>query len=324
MSTKQIAALFPGQGSQSVGMGKELFKNFKVYKDSLEEASDLLGLDFKKLCFEGPEEKLMLTENTQPAIVASSVSAFRLLEKDFDFKPSFVAGHSVGEYSALVSAGVLNFEEALKAVKTRGAAMQEAVPLGEGAMGALLGPSDEQAVELCKWVQSQNDLWSFEAANFNCPGQVVVSGSAEAFKWLKENLLSYEFNPKPKKVRLLPLKVSAPFHCSLMKPAEEKMAAFFKDLSFSKPQTKLIQNVNASFETEPENIKSNVVKQVSGSVMWSQSVMKMNEEGAQAFVEVGSGTTLNGLVKKIAPDAQIFNTNSLEGLKNFESYIKGL
>lgn len=323
MSTKKTASVFPGQGSQQIGMGKELFENFKIFKESFEEASDALGMSFKKLCFEGPEEDLKLTENTQPAIVACSVATFKTLKNELDYKPDFTAGHSVGEYAALVASDVISFSDALKAVKLRGRSMQEAVPVGQGAMAALLGPSDEQAVELCKWVESQNKDWVFEAANFNCPGQVVVSGSIEAYEWLKDNLKSYSFDPVPKKVRLLPLKVSAPFHCALMTPAQEIMENFLSETTFKSPSSRLIQNINADFETDPDRIRNNIVAQVSGSVLWSKSINKLKNEGLSSYVEVGSGSTLSGLIKKIdSSELSLLNTSSLEDFKKVETFLK--
>lgn len=323
MSNKKIAAVFPGQGSQSIGMGKELFDNFQIYKDLIEEASDAVGVDFKKLCFTGPEEDLKLTENTQPAIVACSVGAFRVLETEFGFKPDFVAGHSVGEYAALVSSGVISFADSIKSVKLRGKSMQEAVPVGKGAMAALLGPSDEQAVELCKWVESQNNDWSYEAANFNCPGQVVISGTTEAQNWLKENLADYNFEPKPRRVRLLPLNVSAPFHCGLMKPAEEIMSEFLKGINFSKPKFPLIQNVTAKTTSDPKDIRTNITEQISGSVLWSKTIGEMKNAETTTYVEVGSGSTLLGLIKKIdSSDLSLFNTSTLEDVKTFGDFLK--
>lgn len=324
---KKTAAVFPGQGSQHVGMGKELFENFKIFQQTFEEASDSIGLNFKKLCLEGPEEDLRLTENTQPAIVACSVATFRVLESELGFKPEAVAGHSVGEYSALVAAKVISLKDSIKAVRARGKAMQEAVPLGKGAMAALLGPSDEQAVELCKWVESQNPDWVFEAANFNCPGQVVVSGTAEAYNWLKDNISNYEFEPKPRKVRMLPLKVSAPFHCALMMPAQKVMESFLADISFLTPKSQLIQNVSADFATDPAEIKNNMVKQVSGSVLWSKSISKLRDAGFNSYIETGSGTTLTGLIEKINSGDQnnettSFNSSTLKDVKEVEDFLK--
>ncbi len=322
MMSKKIAAVFPGQGSQFVGMGKELFDNFNIYKETITEASDLIGVDFIKLCFNGSHEELMLTENTQPAIVACSIGAFRILELEFGFTPLVVAGHSVGEYSALVAGNVISFSDAMKAVKLRGISMQEAVPLKKGAMAALLGPLDHQAVDLCKWVESQNPDWVFEAANFNCPGQVVVSGTAQALSWLKENISTYVFNPKPKRIKLLPLKVSAPFHCKLMLPAEKIMAEFLKKIKFSPPHCLLIQNINAFLTSDPEKIKANLIKQISNSVLWSKTISEMKNNKIDSYVEVGSGNTLLGLIKKIDnSNLSLFNTSRLEDIKTFSASI---
>lgn len=322
MSAKNFAAVFPGQGSQSVGMGKELFDNFKVYQSCIEEASDTLSLDFKKLCFEGPEETLRLTENTQPAIVTASVGALRVLESETDFKPSYTAGHSVGEYSALVAAGVLSFKDAVSSVKLRGKAMQESVPVGEGAMSALLGPSDEQAVELCKWVESQDASYILETANFNCPGQVVLSGNTQAMDWLKENIATYELEPKPRKVRLMPLKVSAPFHCRLMKPAEEVMKAHLESIEFKTPKFKFIQNVTAKEVSDPSEIRKNLISQVSGSVLWTKSILEVKNASISSYLELGSGATLSGLIKKIdTSDLNLFNTSKMENLNEFLSWF---
>ena len=319
----KIASVFPGQGSQSVGMGRELFDNFEVYKETLEEASEAVSVDFKKLCFKGPSEDLNSTPNTQPAIVAASVGAFKVLETECGFKPSLSAGHSVGEYSALVASGVIDFSDAIKAVRLRGKSMQEAVPKGEGGMLALIGPEDEQAKEFCKWVESKNTDFVLEAANYNCPGQLVLSGNQKALDWAKENLAEYEFNPKPKKVRLIPLKVSAPFHSRLMKPAELVMKDYLGGLKFSKPSFEVVQNIDAKSSPDPEKIKENLVKQVSGSVLWSKTIagFKDNTSAINAYIEVGSGNTLTGLIKKIdTSEIKIFNTSQLESLKEFVKF----
>jgi [acyl-carrier-protein] S-malonyltransferase len=317
MSDKRnLAAVFPGQGSQSLGMGKELWENFKVYKETLEEASEAISLDFKKLCFEGPSEDLNLTANTQPAIVAASVGAFRVLEKELDFKPFVSAGHSVGEYSALVAAQVISFTDAIKSVRLRGESMQKAVPQGEGGMLALIGPSDDQAKEFCSWVESNGVDLVLEAANYNCPGQLVLSGNQKALDWAKDNLSKFEFNPQPKKVRLIPLKVSAPFHSRLMKPAEETMAEYLNGIDFKEPNFPIVQNVDAQASNDSNEIREKLIKQVSGSVLWTKTIAGFSD--IEAYIEVGSGTTLTGLIKKIdTSEIKIFNTSQLENLKSF-------
>lgn len=320
---KNIAAVFPGQGSQSVGMGKELFENFDIFRKTIQEASDTNGVDYKKLFLEGPTEQLNATENTQPAIVSCSVGAFRVMEKEFGFKPAIGAGHSVGEYAALAAAKALNFSDAVKAVKLRGQAMQQAVPLGEGGMIALLGPDDDEAVRFCKWVESQSEDFCLEAANYNCPGQLVLSGTTKAIEWAKTNINEYDFGPEIKKVRLIPLKVSAPFHSKLMKPAEEVMADFLEKVEVSSPTFPIVQNVNAQAFNATDKIKNSLIAQISGSVLWTQSIRKISQTLTEpkSFVEVGSGTTLSGLIKKIdSSEINLFNTNQLSSVKEFESF----
>ncbi len=326
-----LMAIFPGQGSQSVGMGKDLFENFKVYKETIEEASDALSQDLKKLCFEGPIEDLNLTANTQPAIVASSIGAFNVLKSESGFIPSVAAGHSVGEYSALAAAGVFNCSTAVKAVKIRGKAMQEAVPVGEGGMLALIGPSDEQGIAFCKWVESQNSDFSLEAANFNCPGQLVLSGNQEAIDWAKTKISEFEFEPKPRKVRLIPLKVSAPFHSKLMWPAEEVMRDHLENVDFKTPNFEVVQNINAQSTSDIKEIKENLIQQISGSILWTKSIASFinknteSDEKSNTYVEVGSGTTLTGLIKKIdTSEIKIFNTIGLEDVKSFVEFYSKL
>lgn len=322
-SLKNIACVFPGQGSQSVGMAKDLFENFDTFKKTIQEASDTNGVDYKRLFLEGPSDKLNATENTQPAIVSCSVGAFRVMEEEFEFKPAIGAGHSVGEYSALACAGALKFSDAVKAVKLRGKAMQEAVPLGEGGMVALLGPSDDEAVNFCKWVESQSEEFCLEAANYNCPGQLVLSGTTKAIEWAKTNINDYDFGSEVKKVRLIPLKVSAPFHSKLMAPAETIMADFIENLEFTSPAFPIVQNVNAQAFNATEKIKKNLTAQICGSVLWTQSIKKINQTLSEpkTFVEVGAGTTLSGLIKKIdSSEINLFNTNQLSNVKEFESF----
>ena len=235
------------------------------------------------------------------------------------FKPTLSAGHSVGEYSALVAAGVIGFSDAIKSVRLRGQSMQEAVPQGEGGMLALIGPTDDQAKEFCLWVESRDSDFVLEAANYNCPGQLVLSGNQKALSWAKENLNNYEFDPKPRKVRLIPLKVSAPFHSRLMKPAEKTMAKHLESIDFKTPRFSVFQNIDAASTDDPTVIRENLIKQVSGSVLWSKTIASFND--IEAYIEVGSGTTLTGLIKKIdTSEINIFNTNQLEGLKEFTTF----
>lgn len=318
-----ITALFPGQGSQYVGMGKFLYDNFKSTKLLFEEASDHLKLDFKKLCFDGPDEDLQLTENTQPAIVLVSVATFKAASENFELKPELFAGHSVGEYSACVAAGSLDFKDAIQAVKIRGRAMQEAVPVGLGGMTAVMGLSLEQAEKLCGWVKKQTDM-IVEPANDNCPGQIVISGHKKALDWMAENFKVEDLfseNP-PKRVKFIPLKVSAPFHCSLMNPAQEKMKATLENTSFSFPSAGVLQNVKAKVVTEPSDIQKNLVEQVSGVVRWTQSIHEAHRLGSKYFIEFGDSKVLSGLNKKINSELKTFNLQNLEDIKNLEQNLR--
>ncbi|HEX4925542.1 MAG TPA: ACP S-malonyltransferase [Bdellovibrionales bacterium] len=312
------SALFPGQGSQHVGMGRFLFDNFSSAKHLFEEASDTLKLDFKKLCFDGPESDLTLTENTQPALLLVSVATYKVLTETTPLKFAFGAGHSLGEYSALVAAGTLNFGGALKAVRARGQAMQQAVPVGQGGMLAVLGLSDDEVIRVCQWAESESGLKPLEPANFNAPGQVVVSGSQALCTWLQTNFDPSRLFAEKKRAKLIPLNVSAPFHCSLMKPAQDKMEPVLNDLRFATPQFPVVQNVTAAEEKQPERLKKNLIAQISAPVKWVQSVTRMKALGVRTAVEVGPSKVLSGLVKKIDSELRTFNIQSLDELKALE------
>ncbi len=318
------AALFPGQGSQSVGMGKFLFENFASAKQAFEEASDTLKQDFKKLCFEGPESDLQLTENTQPALLLVSTATFRVVQETTGVKISAAAGHSVGEYAAVVTAGALSFSDALRAVRIRGQAMQKAVPVGQGGMVAVMGLSEEQIVKLCRWSEENSGLKPIEPANFNAPGQVVISGSQKLIDWMKTNAKADIFQPETPRMKLIPLQVSAPFHCSLMKPAEEQMRLVLSETKFNDAHWPIVQNVSAQETTSAAQLRDNLVKQVSGAVLWTRCMARLKELGATRSIEFGSGKVLSGLAKKIDSEAPTpFNINTLDELKNLESAIKG-
>ena len=318
MSSLTWAALFPGQGSQHPGMGRFLYDNFKSAQELFEEASDILSLNFKKLCFEGPEQDLALTENTQPCLLLVSTATYKAVTEVLPIQFKFTAGHSVGEYAAMVAAGTLQFQDALQAVRTRGQAMQSAVPVGEGAMAAVMGLSGEQVKKLCMWGMEQSGHHPLEPANFNAPGQIVISGSSAAINWLGENLSKDIFDPAPKKVRLIPLKVSAPFHCSMMKPAEEKMNLVLKNYDWAKPAFPVVQNVNASAVSDPVELCENLVRQISAPVRWVESVQYMEKEGVCQALELGSGKVLTGLNKKISEKIEMHSVNTLDDLKALE------
>jgi [acyl-carrier-protein] S-malonyltransferase len=289
MTTSNIAFLFPGQGSQAIGMGKELAEKYPAARQTFEEADEALGYKLSQLCFEGPEDQLRLTEITQPAILTASVAAYRVLS-DKGLKPIFVAGHSLGEYSAHVAAGTFSFADAVRAVRNRGKYMQEAVPVGVGAMAALLGIDFDKVTAICTDA-SQGEVC--EPANINSPGQIVISGHAAAI----ERAIKLAVERGAKKAVLLP--VSAPFHCSLMKPAQQRLAADLQGLQFQNPAIPVVCNVDAASVTEAEPSRDALIRQVTGSVKWEQSVRLLINQGVQTSVEVGPGKVLWGLMRQI-------------------------
>lgn len=318
-----MTLLFPGQGSQQPGMGRFLFDNFKAAKETFEEASEALSQDMKKLCFEGTDAELALTENTQPALLAVSTATQRVLKSEYHIKVAAGAGHSIGEYAALVAADVIDFMPAMKAVRTRGQAMQSAVPVGQGGMIATLGLEPEQAQFLCDYVVKTSGFKPLSPANFNSPGQIVLSGSMKAIEWLKANFKPEIFPDPPKRAKLIPLNVSAPFHCEMMLPAEQKMREVLTAMSFRAPQFKIVQNFTAGFESTPEKLRENLIRQVSAPVRWTESMELLKAQNLTKCVECGVGKVVAGLLKKIDGEAfTVFNTNSLEDLKLIEEFLK--
>lgn len=314
--------LFPGQGSQQVGMGKFLCEEFKIARDIFEEASDAISLDMKKLCFDYDESTLALTENTQPALLTVSAATFAVLNSIIELRATAVAGHSVGEYAALVAAKTMKVTEAVRMVRLRGQYMQSAVPVGEGAMVACLGLSPDEADQLCAWVEAESGVSPLEPANYNSPDQIVLSGLAQAIEWLRK-----EFTPEKlgwnKKVRLIPLKVSAPFHCSLMKPAEEKMSIELQSVDFKDAQIPVVQNFTAQMHSKALELRENITRQISGSVRWIQSMELILESHPKAFIEAGCGKVLTGLMKKIdTQNTPLFNVNSIDDIKLLEQSKK--
>ena len=303
------ALLFPGQGSQVVGMGLEFYKNFDTVKNFFTEADNVLNFKISKIILEGPESELKLTQNTQPAILTVSCAIYNVLKKDLgldldNFK--YFAGHSLGEYSALVCSGSLKFKDALYLLHERGKAMQEAVPVGKGAMLAILG---SQIEEINQFISQINQKGVCEVANDNSDGQTIISGDKESItslqKILKEN---------KKKAILLP--VSAPFHCSLMKGAANKMKEKIEPINFGKLDFEIISNVTASPESDPKKIKILLVEQIYTKVRWRESIINMSNNGIREFIEIGPGKVLSGLVKRIIKDAKANNINSIEDAKN--------
>jgi [acyl-carrier-protein] S-malonyltransferase len=287
--TSRIAFIFPGQGSQAVGMGKDLAEKYPIARQTFEEADEALGYKLSQVCFEGPEDQLRLTEITQPAILTASIAALRVLE-DLIPRPSFVAGHSLGEYSAHVASGTMTFADAVRAVRNRGKYMQEAVPVGVGAMAAILGMEFEKVVSVCQDA-AQSEICS--PANINSPEQVVISGTTAAVE--RGAKLADERGAK--RAKLLP--VSAPFHCSLMRPAQDRLEADLNKLKMQKPVYPVACNVEASLVSDELRARATLVAQVTGSVKWLQCMHLLIEQGVETFVEIGPGKVLCGLMRQI-------------------------
>ncbi|MCO5143857.1 MAG: ACP S-malonyltransferase [Oligoflexia bacterium] len=287
--------IFPGQGSQYVGMGKSLYDNFSVAKQIFEEANDALSLDLKKICFDGPESDLRLTQNTQPAILCHSIAAYNVMINESEIKPAYVAGHSLGEYSALVASKALRFSDAIRLVQKRGQFMQEAVPVGTGAMAALVGATEESAKIVCQ-KSSEKTAKVCEVANYNGGGQIVISGHKEAIDEAVD-LASKDVDLKI--ARAVPLQVSAPFHCSLMKAAEEKMLPLLKATSVNSLEFAYIANVDAEVYSASDRVVDCLIRQICGSVRWEQSMTKLAALEVSTAYEIGPGKVLSGLMRRI-------------------------
>jgi len=310
----KIAFVFPGQGSQVVGMGKDLFEQFEPAANLFKKADQKLNFSLTDLIFEGPKEELTLTHNTQPALLTTSIAILEHF-KQFDIQPDYVAGHSLGEYSALVAAGVLSFEDGVYAVRKRGEYMQEAVPAGEGAMAAVLGLDREQLTAVT--VEVSNAGNSVQLANLNCPGQIVISGTTKGVELAGEK--AKEAGAK----RAIPLEVSGPFHSELMKPAAEKFASVLDDLDLVDAKIPVIANVSAAPIQNQEDIKTKLVEQLYSSVLWEDSVRNMLDLGVDTFIEIGPGKVLSGLIKKIDRKAKVYAVNDMETSTKVAEELKG-
>jgi len=306
------ALLFPGQGSQIVGMGSEFYNNFDIVKKIFKDADEKLNYSISKLILNGPEDQLQLTQNTQPSILTVSFSIFKVLKEEFNFDFNtfnYFAGHSLGEYSALVCSESLKFEDALYLLYERGKAMQEAVPVGKGSMLAILGAKIKDISDL---LNSFKEKGVCEIANDNADGQVIVSGD-------KDSVVSFQSLLKEKKIKSIPLKVSAPFHCSLMKSAADKMSNKIKNTNFRSPTHSILSNVTAKIEKNPENIKKLLIDQIFSTVKWRETIINISNEGVSNFVEIGPGKVLTGMVKRTVKNVNCFSINSIDDIKNLKN-----
>ena len=303
------AILFPGQGSQVVGMGSEFYNNFSSVKEIFNSADEKLKFKLSKIILEGPEDQLKLTQNTQPAILTVSYAIFKILKEEFNYNfenTKYFAGHSLGEYSALLCAGSLSFEDALYLLFERGKSMQEAVPVGKGGMLAVLGSENEEIEDCIKKIKSKGIC---EIANDNAPGQIIVSGNIELIQEL-QNIL------KENKKKSIMLPVSAPFHCSLMNAAATNMKSKIENVNFTKPNYEIIANVTASPTNDPVEIKKLLVEQIYSKVRWRESILYMANQNITEYLEIGPGKVLTGLVKRILPSTNSSSINSIEDIKN--------
>ena len=304
--------LFPGQGSQKIGMGLDFYNNFKIVKDIFSEADQTLNFKLSKIILEGPNDELVLTQNTQPAIMTVSYSIFKVLENEFGLKSdkfNFFVGHSLGEYSALVCAKSLTFKDALFLLRERGLSMQNAVPVGKGAMLAVLGKDIIEVKKLITEIKSKEVL---EIANDNAPGQIIISGTINAINEIQSLL-------KVKKIKSIKLPVSAPFHCSLMKKASIEMSDKIKSIVFKPLTNQIVSNVNALPQNDPNKIKELLIEQIFSTVKWRESIEFINKQGTETFIELGPGKVLSGMTKRIARNVKIINIETLRDLESFKN-----
>ncbi|PWA13471.1 [acyl-carrier-protein] S-malonyltransferase [Pueribacillus theae] len=310
----KTAFIFPGQGSQTVGMGKQLAEEFKVAKERFDLADERLQLELSEIIFNGPMEKLKMTENTQPALLTTSIAVLEVL-KEYGIKADYAAGHSLGEYSALVAAGAVSFSDAVYAVRQRGLFMEEAVPAGQGAMAAVLGMDREKLTQVTEEVTEGGDL--VQLANLNCPGQIAISGTAAGVE--KASKVAKEQGAR----RVIPLEVSGPFHSNLMKPAAEKMKPILDEISIQDAEIPVIANVTAKEMTEASDIKAKLIEQIYSPVLWEDTVRRLLELGVDTFVEIGPGNVLSGLVRKIDRSVKTMAIGDKDSLLKALDSLKG-
>ena len=310
---KKFAMVFPGQGSQTVGMLAELAGDYPIVQETFKQASEVLGYDLWQLVQEGPAEELNKTWQTQPALLTASVAVYRVWQQKYpELKPEVMAGHSLGEYSALVCAGVLDFQDAVKLVELRGKLMQQAVPEGTGAMYAIIGLDNDAIINACKQAE-QGEVVS--AVNFNSPGQVVIAGAKAAVE--RAAALCKEVGAK----RVLPLAVSVPSHCALMKPAADQLSVSLESITLKAPVVAVLNNVDVKAETDATAIRNALVRQLYSPVRWTETVEKMAQNGVEVLVEVGPGKVLNGLTKRIVDSLQAVSVNDVKSLDSVEEVL---
>lgn len=311
----KFAMIFPGQGSQSIGMLAELNETFPIIREVFEQASSVLEFDLWEMVQVGPVEELNKTWNTQPSLLAASYAIYQVWKQRKGENPAYIAGHSLGEYSALTCAGVIDFKEAIRLVALRGKLMQEAVPVGFGAMYAIIGLDNQSIIEAC--IKAQNNTNEVvSAVNFNSPGQVVIAGNKKAVE------LAGSYCKEAGAKRALPLPVSVPSHCALMKPAAEELEEYLTNVSFSTPEIPVINNVNVQVETDSALIKQALIEQLYSPVRWAETVEWMAQNGVENLIEVGAGKVLTGLTKRIVPTLNSFATNDVNSLELALTSIK--